>query len=225
MATVHGYAAIGDVEARLRTGEFDLFTTPTVTVVEDIMSKVEDYVIRYTGHAWDAVSIVDEDYYFGGRPRVRLTYDYGETTVDPEIEEAVVLLSCAKLLPLLYEGYPTASGEKTIDTDTKMGKYRAEAMILLNRHKVPLDIRNNQYSPKFNRWIYLNHRKIRAFTPDTHKIEIADLVTNGSWTDIVKSADYEEATTPSHTNKDYYIDYEQGKILFLKSSLIGTRWW
>ena len=88
MATVHGYAAIGDVSARLRTGAFSGSTVPTTTVVEDIMSKVENEIIKKTGHAWDTTTVTDEYYYFGGRPRVRMTYRDGESSVDPDIEEA-----------------------------------------------------------------------------------------------------------------------------------------
>lgn len=224
MASQFGYAEHADVSNELRTGTFSGSTTPTSTVVEDLISQSEREINKVCNHAWASVTVSNEYYYFGGVPRVRVTYAYGESTVDHDIETATIYLTCAKVLRLIYQPYPEPSGERLMDAEAKIRKYKEDAYELINRHRIPADIANNQYSPRYSRWIYLNHKAIRSFTPGTHKIEIADLVTNGTWTDIVQSSDYEEATTPNQTNKDYYIDYAEGKILFLKSSLIGTRW-
>jgi hypothetical protein len=228
MASSHGYALVTDINTRLRLDAFSANTLPTLTTVEDIMSKVEDFIIKYTGHAWDTTTVTDEyydydgsrlvfmnhrkittfvsgtdklevrdlvstgtwtdlaltangyteasslgdtsdDYYIdyaegkiyflntaplGGSKRIRLTYRYGESSVDNDIEEACILLSMAKVAPLVFQPHPTAGDENFLALDSRIREWKKEAMDLLYRHKEPKDIANNQFTSKRRFWLF-----------------------------------------------------------------------
>ena len=62
------YCAVTDIELRLRTS-FDGSTTPTETQVEDIINKSEDFIDKYTNHAWRTTTVTDEKYDYNGSRR------------------------------------------------------------------------------------------------------------------------------------------------------------
>ena len=136
------YLAETDLELRLRS-TFTATSTPTSTQVDDIGNKVEDFIDKYTNHAWRTTTVSNE------------IYDYNGSGM-----------------------------------------------------------------------LFLSHRKLTTFASGTDKIEVADLVSDNTWTDMVLSANgYTAATTlQAGSGYDYYVDYEDvtpGRVHFSKH--LGSR--
>ena len=67
------YCQVADINIRLRT-TIDNASTPTDTQVEDIINKQEDFIDKYTNHAWRTTTVTDEKYDYNGSRKFFLNH-------------------------------------------------------------------------------------------------------------------------------------------------------
>ena len=220
MATT--YCDHGDVSNILRVGTFSGSTTPTDTIVDDLINKNEDFIDKYTNHAWRTTSVTNEHYdydgsrvlfmnhrkittfvsetdklevrdlvtngewtdlvltangyeeattlgqgskdywinyeqgliYFlnvvplSGISRFRLTYRFGESSVHQDIEKACAYLTAADVFSIIFQPHPALGDENFLPGQDRANQYRQIAMDLIDQHKEPQEISNNQFTSK-----------------------------------------------------------------------------